>query len=829
MWHFNLNQKLVRLLETGIFFLLIAATVPSAAHSEVLTKNTLWTGDIKVREDILVPRGITLTIRSGTKVTVASSESTKTDPEYISPLTEITIRGKLVIEGTEQAPVTIIGEEGKSSSWAGIVIDQGSAEVSTVQVRDAETAFTVLGGSLNLTDSVLSQNRYGMVAYGSRAEIRIEGTRITGNDYGVFTFQGARLASKQSAFTGNRKKDSYTATTKGFSPPHSLETLADVPVSRRYQDDVFRGDTIWQGRIEVAGVIRVPEGSRLFILPGTIVEFVKKDTTGTGIGENGLLIQGRLIAKGTRENPIVFRSAEKVKKAGDWDSINIMNSAGAQNLIEYCLIEHAYRGLHFHFAHVGLFNSQLTNNYRAIQFQESLVLLKNNIIYGNKSGMQGRDSDVTLTDNVIAANYLGANFFRTNLTARGNRITANGREGMRIREGISSLQENVVDGNRFGMMVADMYYGDYSRNSITHNQEIGISLKNADNVDVVGNIIASNGFNGLNVQESRATIRANQFSDNGERGIAVQSFNGEIVGNNFIKNRLYAIDLDGSQDVMANGNWWGGDDPSRVVFDKRSDSARGRVNYDRAAGHPIRFVWPLKTVPADVLWRGLIAVTQPVSVPSGVELTITPGSTVEFSEGAGMVVRGRLIARGEDSAKIRFTSDRRKGPGDWDEVQLEYATGSIVSHCIFEYATWGLHSHFTNLIVSDSYFAENYGGMRFRSGPVEIRNSTFSNNSIGIRAYLGNAVIKGNTIQKNEVGIFVREKGGGLVITGNDIIDNSSYGIRVGDFNNEDVNARGNWWGGNPSGAIFDEKYEPGIGRVQFEPYLNAPVRRNMK
>lgn len=809
----------------AVFLLLLMVLSPGLSCAGTLTKDTVWAGEIRVAEDILVPRGVTLTVRPGAVIRVAAAESTKTDPEFVSPLTEITIRGKLVIEGTDNMPVLFTGEEKRSASWAGIIIDQGAADVSAVQVQDSETAFTVLDGSLNMSSSYLKQNRYGVVAHGSATEVRIERCRVTENEYGVFTFQGARLVSKSSVVTGNRKRDSYSVTSKEFTPPNSLDVTADAPVSRRYQDEVFRGDTIWQGRIEVAGVIRVPEGSRLFILPGTIVEFVKRDTTGTGIGENGLLIQGRLIAKGTPDRPIMFRSAEKVKKAGDWDSINIMNSAGAQNLIEFCRIEHAYRGLHFHFSHVALLDSRVTNTYRAVQFQESLVLLRDNYIYGNKSGVQGRDSDVTLVDNVIAANYLGANFFRTNLTARGNRITTNGKEGLRIREGISSLQENSVDGNRFGLLVADMYYGDYSRNSITHNQEVGIFLKNADNVSVVGNIFASNGFNGLNIQESRATIRGNQITDNGERGIGIQSFSGEIAGNNFANNRLYAIDLEGSQDVMAQENWWGGE-PSKVVFDKRKDSSRGRVNQDRASEQPLRFVWPLQTVPVDVLWRGVVAITQPLTVNPGAELVIAPGTVLEFSEGAGMVVKGRLIAKGEHEAKIRFTSDRRKGAGDWDEVQLEYATGSIISNCIFEYATWGLHSHFTNLIVSDSYFTANSGGMRFRSGPVEIRNSTFENNSIGIRAYLGNAVIRGNTIQKNEVGIFVREKGGGLVVSGNNIVDNGSYGIRVGDFNNEDVNARGNWWGqGDPARAIFDDKYEPGIGKVIYEPHLDAPVK----
>ena len=822
----NLLRSPVAALLPLLFFMLL----PGISHAVTLTKDTFWQGEIKVSEDILVPKGVTLTIRAGTTVRVVSAESTKTDPEYFSPLTEITIRGTLKVEGSEKAPVEFVGVDAKTGSWAGIVIDQGMAVIRSCRIRNADTALYVVDGSLELHDSILKENRYGVVAQGNGTEVRMGGSRISENEYGVFTFQGARLLSKGSVVAGNRKKDSYSASAKEFAPQAALATKSEPPVSRRYHDEVFRGDTIWQGRIEVAGVIRVPEGSRLFILPGTIVEFFKKDTAGYGIGENGLMIQGRLVAKGTPENPIIFRSAEKVKKMGDWDSINIMNSAGTQNLIEHCRIEHAYRGLHFHFSHVGLYNSHLTNNYRGIQFQESLVLLKGNHIYGNKSGVQGRDSDVTLTGNVISTNNLGANFFRTNLTARGNRFTANSKEGLRIREGVSSLQENLIDGNRFGLMVADMFYGDYSRNSITNNLEVGISLKNADNVEVADNIVAANGFNGLNIQESRANIKGNQISDNGERGIGVQSFDGEMTGNNFIKNRLYAIDMEGSHDMEASGNWWGGDDPAKVVFDKRADSSRGRVRNDKASALPFRFVWPLQTIPADVIWRGVIAITQPVTVLSGVELTVAPGTTVEFSEGAGMLVKGRLMAKGKNDEKIRFTSDRKKGAGDWNEIQFEYATGSTISNCIIEYATWGLHSHFTNLVVSDSYFTNNSGGMRFRSGPVEIRGSTFENNSIGIRSYIGNAVVRENTIRKNEVGIFIREKGGGLVITNNKIYDNSDYGIRVGDFNNEDVNARGNWWGGgDPSSAIFDEKNEPGIGRVLIEPLLAEPAGVDMR
>lgn len=54
---------------------------------------------------------------------------------------------------------------------------------------------------------------------------------------------------------------------------------------------------------------------------------------------------------------------------------------------------------------------------------------------------------------------------------------------------------------------------------------------------------------------------------------------------------------------------------------------------------------------------------------------------------------------------------------------------------------------------------------------------------------------------------------------------NSGYNIRVGDFNDEDVKATGNWWGQNdPAATIFDAANEPGIGHVRFEPFSNERI-----
>ncbi|WP_298268761.1 right-handed parallel beta-helix repeat-containing protein [Geobacter sp.] len=807
----------------GGAFLVLPAPRPALAG--VLTADTVWQGRVAVGEDVVVPAGVTLTVRAGTVVTVSAAESTKTDPEYLSPLTEITVRGRLVVEGTAVAPVLFSGEGTKTGGWAGIIVDHGAATLSECRVSGAETGVTVIDGTLRLQRSALRDNRYGLVAQGGRVEAAVEGSRIAGNDYGLFALNGARVTTSGTTVAGNRKKDTFSASMKGGREEQGVPPAAESPVGRRYRDEVLRGETLWRGRVVVDGVVRVPEGSRLVIMPGAIVEFTKKDTNGDGIGENGLLIQGRLVAKGTAAQPIVFRSAEAVKSPGDWDAINIMNSAGAQNLIEHCRVEHAYRALHFHFSNVAIHDSVLTGNYRGVQFQESVVDLTGNTISGNRSGVQGRDATVIFAGNLLEGNYLGGNFFRTQLTARGNRIVGNGREGLRIRECTASVRENLVDGNRFGLMVADTYFGELDRNCISNNLEIGLSVKNCDNLEVAGNIIAANGINGLNLQDARALISGNLFSDNGERGIGVQSSGGTVTGNNFGGNGLYAIDLEGKKELAAPGNWWGGDDPDRVICDRRDDPVRGEVTHDRPAGTPFAVAWPLPSVTTDLTWRGVITVERPAAVSVGATLGIAPGTTVRFARGAGLAVKGKLLAKGTGEATIVFTSAGAKEPSAWDEVLLEYATGSEIAHCVFEYATWGIHSHFTDLLVTDSLFSRNYGGMRFRSGPVRIGHSTFTGNTIGIRAYIGNAVIAENTITGNETGIFVREKGGGLTISRNNLAGNSSYGIRVGDFNNEDVDARDNWWGpGDPAAAIYDARNEPGIGFVRYEPHLTGPA-----
>lgn len=815
----------------GICILVVSGITffrPVAVHSEVLLENTVWEGEVLVEENLLIPRGITLTVKPNTTVKVNPADGTRTDPEYMSSLTEITVRGTLLIEGDPAAPVVfrLNPLEGMDDVWAGIIIDGGTARIRSCTIRDAESGVWIVAGKVDLFGSTLTSNHYGLVAQRETTSVSLSESVVTGNEYGLLALNGAIITQKDSRVTDNLKQDfrSRPAENIAFELKSYAVSADGIPVI--LTDEVLRGDTVWEGHVLVNGRPRVPVDSRLIILPGTIVEFSKKDTNGDGIGENGLMLQGVLIAKGTAEKPIIFRSAEKKRTKGDWDAVNIINSDGVRNIIEYIQFEDAYRGLHFHFSNAVVQHSVFRHNYRGVQFQESTVELRGNDFYANTSAIQARDSEIVFIGNQLRDNVFGANFLRAHLTIEENRFGNNLDFGLKVREGFPTVKNNIFHHNRFGLMFSDTTYGAVSGNIMLQNSESGLSIRTGANMEISGNFVQGNGLSGIAVRDASAVIKDNHISENGERGIGLISFVGLITHNIFVNNYLYAIAAEDDNDVSAPSNFYGQDDVEALIFDAMDEPGRGRIQYTPVADEPFPFVWPMAKNSFDVAWYAKIIVPETVSVPAGATLVVKPGATILFAEDAGLNVQGKLVAVGTKDQRIRFTAAEGREPETWDEVRIEYADGSRFLNCDFEYATWGIHSHFNPLSVNGCSFRNNGGGIRFRSGPLLITNSLFSDNGIGIRAYRGKAEISNNSITRNDKGIFVREQGGGLLIKNNNIFANRDYNIWVGDFNLEDIQAVGNWWGTeDPEETFFDARREPGIGTIHYQPALTEPVK----
>ncbi|RLA97759.1 MAG: hypothetical protein DRG83_15375, partial [Deltaproteobacteria bacterium] len=106
------------------------------------------------------------------------------------------------------------------------------------------------------------------------------------------------------------------------------------------------------------------------------------------------------------------------------------------------------------------------------------------------------------------------------------------------------------------------------------------------------------------------------------------------------------------------------------------------------------------TLTENETWSGTVVLTGDVTVPEGVTLTIEPGTQVIFparsdDTGGGdpnvteLIVNGSLVATGNDSNKITFTSGGAiPTPGDWGGIKCSVSLD--LEYCVLEYPVKGI-------------------------------------------------------------------------------------------------------------------------------------------
>ncbi|MBI5881001.1 hypothetical protein HZB90_02630 [archaeon] len=65
-----------------------------------------------------------------------------------------------VLEGKDHLRAYAIMQDG----WAGLIIDGGTAYLNSCRIKDAETGIYIIKGVLEIKDSVISENVYGIEA-----------------------------------------------------------------------------------------------------------------------------------------------------------------------------------------------------------------------------------------------------------------------------------------------------------------------------------------------------------------------------------------------------------------------------------------------------------------------------------------------------------------------------------------------------------------------------------------------------------------------------------------------------------------------------------------
>lgn len=224
----------------------------------------------------------------------------------------------------------------------------------------------------------------------------------------------------------------------------------------RYEKGYIRRDATWSGEVVLHGQTVVQRGCTLTILPGTTVRFEWVDEDGDGVGDGELSVEGRLVAKGTKERPIVFTSAREKPAMKDWTFVQISVNRDAQ--VEYCVFEYGWSGLQVHYSTGSIRNCLIRHNFEGIRFSTTDVLIEHNDFVDNYYGIrsEAHGSRTTVRRNTFRGNEYA--FFPVQKNGLSLAIRENNLEGSRqydVKFGSNQRQEMDFSGNWWGTASKD--------------------------------------------------------------------------------------------------------------------------------------------------------------------------------------------------------------------------------------------------------------------------------------------------------------------------------------------------------------------------------------
>jgi len=216
--------------------------------SGVLQGDHVVGGTVLVTADLLVPVGSSLVIKPGTTLLVRASESTKIDPEYLSPLTEILVRGRLLVDGRSDAVVTFMPENPGikgEPAWAGLLLDGATdSAIRYAHITQPDTGILLVNAAPDIIGNQISRARYGIIAQGGNA--RILDNEVTLGDGGIFCWNGSRPYLKGNLVVANEEEGIVVA--RGSRPYLDRNTVSGngiglvVPAGLPYDATLIAGN-----------------------------------------------------------------------------------------------------------------------------------------------------------------------------------------------------------------------------------------------------------------------------------------------------------------------------------------------------------------------------------------------------------------------------------------------------------------------------------------------------------------------------------------------------------------------------------------------------------
>ncbi len=371
-------------------------------------------------------------------------------------------------------------------------------------------------------------------------------------------------------------------------------------------------DESWSGTVHITGDIVVNPGVTLTILPGTTVLFAAgSDDQHMGVAvieyyegkldpastleyeQSHISIDvhpgGKMIARGTPDNPITFTSDSPTPNYADWHQIYLRSGS----ILEYSIVEYGRGGVvtdgdvlvsHSTFRHIF---------WMAIVTQGSPTVIYNDISDCGHGGIEAigeggtpviANNTITHTRAGIVAGIVGKSIFPTiennTLIDNDNSIVLGNGSGGIIRNNLISSPNGAP--RDWGPYEGFIYKAKAPRGR--YDEVFGLGIMNSS--PTVTNNIFSKVPLGIGVEGDSSPIITHNILTDGYNGFIFHHYSSgtpEVHENNIYNNKYGNIRLDHwSASVNASNNWWGTTDTEEIeakIHDYYDDPSLGKVNY----------------------------------------------------------------------------------------------------------------------------------------------------------------------------------------------------------------------------------------------------------
>jgi len=218
-------------------------------------------------------------------------------------------------------------------------------------------------------------------------------------------------------------------------------------------------------------------------------------------------------------------------------------------------------------------------------------------------------------------------------------------------------------------------------------------------------------------------------------------------------------------------------------------------------------------------------ISETVTIEKTGFITIHPGTVVKFKEGAQLVVKGALYAKGSPKNPVRFLPE--DGESFYEGIRFETKYKNSVEFCIM--IRGAIVSEGSKLILNNNYILNSTGVELFHFSNAIIKDNYFYNNTYGVYAegQSINAVISGNTFHKSRFAIYIKEiKNGKVQVNKNNLMQNQ---VSVTNYTPANIDCKNNFWAAVTDKAIekaiFDKKNNRKAGRVIYKPFSRSKLR----